>query len=102
MDRTSEHASDRLSFNASTKIGNNDEVFAVLSDTTGDMNKFGQLLEQIGTHQPYCINHTFHFTCKKLHEDVIFEEGRTPSIGSAPVYTKKTRKLVVLFNKTAQ
>ena len=64
-----------FAFNVSTKIGNNAEVFATTSDTNGNMNKFGQLREEMGIILPYCSDHVCHLTLKKLHEDITYEEG---------------------------
>ena len=66
------------------------------------MNKFGQLLEDMGIYHPYCSDHIFHLTCKKLYQDVTFEEGGLQNINSPSACVKKARKLVMFFNKSTQ
>ena len=79
---TAECVIDWFIFDVSTKTGANAEVIAAKSDTTGNMNKFGQLPEDMGIHYPYCSDHSFHLTCKKLYQDVTFEEHVLPNINS--------------------
>ena len=86
----------------STKIGANAEVFATTSDTTGSMNLFGQMLEDMGIRHPCCSDHIFHLNCKKLYNDVTFEEGGLPNINSPSTCVKMARKLIMFFNKSTQ
>ena len=99
---TAECVIDWFIFDVSTKTGANAEVIAAKSDTTGNMNKFGQLPEDMGIHYPYCSDHSFHLTCKKLYQDVTFEEGGLPNINSPSTCVEKAHKLVMFFNKSTQ
>ena len=99
---TAECIIDRFVSDVSTKIGATADVFATTSDTTGSMNLFGQMLEDMGIHHPYCSDHIFHLTCKKLYNDVTFEEGGLLNINSPSACVKMARKLVMFFNKSTQ
>ena len=99
---TAESIIDRFIFDVSTKIGANAEVFATTSDTMGNMKLFGQILEDLGIQHPYCSDHIFYLTCKKLYNDVTFEEGVLPNINSPSACVQKARKLVIFFNKSTQ
>ena len=66
---------DQFVLDVSTKISVDAEVFATTSDTTCNMNLFCQMLEEMGIHHLYCSDNIFHLTCKKVYNDVTFEEG---------------------------
>ena len=100
--RAVECAIERFAFDAATKIGSNSEYLAALSDTTGNMNKFCQLLEEMHTHCPYFSDYVLHLTWKKLYEDVAYEEGGAASMCIAAVCAKKAWKLVMFLNKCTQ
>ena len=99
---TAECIIDRFVSDISTKIGATADVFATTSDTTGSMNLFGLMLEEQGIHHPYCSDHVFHLTCKKLCNDETFEEGGLLNINSPSACVKMARKLVMFFNKSTQ
>ena len=50
----------------------------------------------------YCSDQMFHLICKNLYEYATYEEGEITSMGSATACTKKSWKLVILFNKSSQ
>ena len=43
------------------------DVFAVTSDTTGNMNKFGEMLEAESVFHCYCSDHLLHLTANKCY-----------------------------------
>jgi hypothetical protein len=44
-------------------------IIAVVSDTTGNMNKFGKLLESLQIHHIYCSDHVLQLTARQAYSD---------------------------------
>jgi hypothetical protein len=69
-------------------------VVAIVTDTTGNMNTFGQHLRSLGVIHLYCVDHNLHL-CAKL----AFDDNNIP--GSAQVM-KTARSLCEYFDKSSQ
>ena len=67
-----EYISDRFAFDVSIKIDTSTKVFTATSGDASSISKFSSWLEDLGIHHPYCSDHMFHLTCKKLCKDVTF------------------------------
>jgi hypothetical protein len=50
-------------------------VVACVTDTTGDMSKFGRLLEDEGVSHIFCADHVLQLTAKKAYLDSWFNAG---------------------------
>jgi len=79
---TGESIIDQFTINTLKRIAKDANIFATTSDTTGNMNKFGMLLEEMGIIYPYCCDHNFHLTCKLKYDDRTFQEGVFDSLAS--------------------
>ena len=69
-------------------------VIAVVTDTTGNMNTFGQYLQQRGVKHLYCVNHVLHLNAKLAYVD-----SNLPGSGNA---IKVAHSLVEYFTKSTQ
>jgi len=61
---------DKLLTDMTKYVKENATVFAVTSDTTGNMNKFGQILEEGNVHHCYCTDHVLNLTCGLLYKKI--------------------------------
>jgi hypothetical protein len=76
------------------------KIFAITTDTTSNMNKFGEKLEGMGVSHIYCTDHVLQLTCKKLYEkkaelDQLLGNDFADSV-------TKARALVTFFNQSTQ
>lgn len=69
-------------------------VVAVVTDTTGNMNTFGEYLRQRGVKHLYCVDHVLHLNAKLAYVD-----SNLPDSGNA---MKTARSLVEYFTKSTQ
>ncbi|KAL7505743.1 hypothetical protein ACHAXN_003418, partial [Cyclotella atomus] len=69
-------------------------VFYGVVDTTGNMGKLTQLLQEIGIEAGYCTEHSLH-----LNALIAFKDENVPG---ADGVMKKARALVEFFNKSTQ
>ena len=67
-------------------------VVAVVTDTTGNMNTFGEYLSQRGVCHLYCVDHVLHLNAKLAYLD-----ANLPDSGNA---MKSARNLVEYFTKS--
>lgn len=77
------------------------KIFAVTTDTTANMNKFGQELEGMGICHVYCTDHVLQLTCKLLYEK---KKGDLEEV-LGPDYARsvtKARAIVSFFNQSTQ
>ena len=75
------------------KVGN---IFAGTTDTTANMNSFGQLLEDMGIEHVYCTDHVLQLTCKQCYDSVV------ETFGPGSVSVTKARAIVTFFNSSTQ
>lgn len=69
-------------------------VIAVVTDTTGNMNTFGEYLRQKNVTHLYCVDHNLHLTAK-----LAFDDRNLPDSESA---MKAARGIVEYFTKSTQ
>ena len=69
-------------------------VVAVVTDTTGNMNTFGEYLRRRGVRHLYCVDHVLHLNAKLAYVD-----SNLPGSGNA---MKVARSLVEYFTKSTQ
>ena len=76
---------------------NASKIFAITTDTTGNMNSFGRKLERRGMNHVYCTDHLLQLTCKLCYSNVTdtFGECFASSV-------EKARNMVTFFNKSTQ
>jgi hypothetical protein len=88
-------------------------IIAVVSDTTGNMNKFGMKLEEQNITHIYCTNHVIQLTAKKAYLDKFYnivhgagnddDEDLPPNSLEAEISTMaKARTLVEFFLRSNQ
>lgn len=71
------------------------KVVAVVSDTTGNMNKFGRLLEDKDIPHLYCADHMLQLTAKLAYNDITYASSRLTT-----TIMKKSRSLVDYFSSS--
>lgn len=73
------------------------KLFAVTTDTTANMNKFGMLLEERGVTHVYCIDHVLQLTAKLCYDHAVatFGEAYAKSV-------QKARDIVTFLNNSTQ
>lgn len=54
-------------------------LVAVVSDTTGNMNKFGMILEEMNVPHLYCADHVLQLTAKDAYSNMAFSQGSVRS-----------------------
>jgi hypothetical protein len=88
-------------------------IVAVVSDTTGNMNKFGMKLEEQNIPHIYCTDHVIQLTAKKAYLDEFYniahgagnddDEDLPPNNLEAEIHTMaKARTLVEFFSRSNQ
>jgi hypothetical protein len=80
-------------------------IISVTTDTTGNMDRFGKLLEKLGIQHIYCTNHVLNLTAKKAYEDSSQDSGVLDDeeyLVEDSKTIKKARALVKLFSKSTQ
>ena len=80
-------------------VQSNSSIFACTSDTTGNMNKFGTLLEESNIWHLYCTDHIIHLSCSLLYKKT---NGRGSIADAVPECIIKARKLVMHYKKSTQ
>jgi hypothetical protein len=76
------------------------KIFAVTTDTTSNMNKFGGKLKEMGVCHVYCTDHVLQLTCKLLYEKKEdLDEALGPDFAGS---VTKARALVSFFNQSTQ
>ena len=83
-------------------VSNSTSLFAVTSDTTGNMNRFGILLESLKVMHPYCTDHVVACSCKLLYDDKTYKDTGLNDLGDPAACVKRARKLVQHFSKSTQ
>jgi hypothetical protein len=69
-------------------------IVAVVTDTTGNMNTFGQSLRDVGVTHLYCVDHVLHLNAKHAYND-----DNLPNSDNA---MRAARSLVEYFTKSTQ
>jgi hypothetical protein len=88
-------------------------IVACFTDTTGNMSKFGRLLEGMGVRHIFCADHVLQMTAKKAYLDSWFDAGTNEvTLNDAEMLSldevrdldtmKKARHLVEHFGKSNQ
>ena len=88
-------------------------IVACVTDTTGNMSKFGRLLEEMGVSHIFCADHVLQLTTKKAYLDSWFNaETNKVTLNDAEMLAldevhdldtmKKARRLVEHFSKSNQ
>jgi hypothetical protein len=88
-------------------------IVACVTDTTGNMSKFGRLLEEMGVSHIFCADHILQLTAKKAYLNGWFNAGTNGvTLNDAEMLDldevddldtmKKARRLVEHFNKSIQ
>ena len=88
-------------------------MVACVTDTTGNMSKFGRLLEDMGVSHIFCAAHVLQLTAKKAYLDSWFNPGTNEvTLNDADMLAldevgdldtmKKSRRLVEHFSKSNQ
>ncbi len=88
-------------------------IVACVTDTTGNMSKFGRLLEGMGVSHIFCADHVLQLTAKKAYLDSWFNAGTNEvTLNDAEMLAldevddldtmKKARRLVEHFSKSNQ
>ena len=72
-----------------------EKVVAIVTDTTGNMNTFGRLLEEdMGTSHLYCVCHNLHLCAKKAF--------KSTNLPDSDEVMKKAREICEYFCKSTQ
>jgi hypothetical protein len=89
------------------------KIVACVTDTTGNMSKFGRRLEEMGVSHIFCADHVLQLTAKKAYLDSWFNAGTNGvTLNDAEMLDleevhdldtmKKARRLVEHFSKSTQ